>query len=373
MRIETGRIFLACSLVLGVVHADAEDKDRSARSEERVAKTIVYAARNAPANLLGETLEQFLKEAGGRVVTDPISNVLLIQTATGEDHERVLAVLQQLDRTPRTIRVQLHLLKSQGEGLTAADVASLSGETDKVLNNIKEIQSAGRGFVANRMELAAIENNPTILQIGEDVPMVSGTTTIPGRGATSSFRTMSVGTMLKVQSRLSGDADIVMEVDFEKSEVTSPAGNSDEERQSAPQGVARLTHQATSRIHDGHSLLVGTLVSQSNDGSSQAYLVLSASIDAANQPSQATISKAFSQKQVPKSAAKPASGSADARKLDPRYLEYYAKLLAKYDQNNDKALDAEERTKMTKDCSEADTDKDGLVNVEELATWSMKR
>jgi hypothetical protein len=36
-------------------------------------------------------------------------------------------------------------------------------------------------------------------------------------------------------------------------------------------------------------------------------------------------------------------------------------------------LAAEEREKMSKDCSEADTDKDGLVNVEELANWSMKR
>jgi hypothetical protein len=47
--------------------------------------------------------------------------------------------------------------------------------------------------------------------------------------------------------------------------------------------------------------------------------------------------------------------------------------VSKYDQNDDKALDAEERAKMSKHCFKASTDKDGLVNVEEIANWSMKR
>jgi hypothetical protein len=373
MRNVTVVVFLVCSALLGVVHAEDNETTATTSSNERGAKTIVYAARNAPANVLSETLEQFLEESGGRVVSDPISNVLLIQTTAEEDQERVLAVLQQLDRTPRTIRVQLHLLKSRGEGFAEVDVASLSGSTDMVLKSIKTLESMGRAYVANRMELTAIENNPAMLQVGEDVPLLAATTSVPGRGSSNNYRTMSVGTLFKVQARLSGESDIVMEVEFEKSEVSSPVSDADEEHQPAPQGVARLTHQATSRIHDGGSLLVGTLVSQSNDGASEAYLILSASIDSAEPTKQAVTFKAFSQKQNPEVGVRSTIRSSDARRLDPRYLAYYAKLIDKYDQNEDKALDAEERSKMSKDCSAADTDKDGLVNVEELATWSMKQ
>lgn len=371
MRIATATIFLICLVALGVVCAD--DNAEHGRSDNSAAKTIVYAARNAPANLLGETLAGFLEESGGRVVADPVSNVLLIQTASQEDQERVLAVLQQLDRAPRTIRVQLHLVQSRGEALAEIDVASLSGATEKVLGSIRAIESKGRAYVANRMELTAIENQPSMLQVGEDVPLVRGTVSVPGRGSSNSYQSVPVGTLFKVHARLSGESDIVMEVDFEKSEVSSLAGNSDEDRQSSPSSVTKLTHQATSRLHDGHSLLVATIVSHSKEGFSEAYLVLSASIDAAHATKQAVTFRASSKKPDPVTGGKSTSDFSTADRSNARFLDYYGKLIAKYDQNDDKALDAEERSSMSKDPAEADTNKDGLVNVEELMTWSMKR
>jgi hypothetical protein len=92
--------------------------------------------------------------------------------------------------------------------------------------------------------------------------------------------------------------------------------------------------------------------------------VLSAAIDTTEKTKQAAAIKLFPPDPAP---------IADPKPLDSRYLEYHGRLIAKYDQNNDMALDAEERSKMSKDCAEADTDKDGLVNVSELARWSMKR
>ncbi|MDA1052961.1 MAG: hypothetical protein O3C40_21115 [Planctomycetota bacterium] len=373
MRTVTAMAFLACCGLLGVVHADDNENSAPAKSDERSAKTIVYAARNAPADVLSRTLAEFLEETGGRVVSDPTSNVLLIQTAA-ENQERVIAVLQQLDRAPHTLRIQMHLLKARGESLAEFDTASLSGRTDEVIKSITTLASMEGVYVANRIELTAIENQKALLQVGETVPLAVGTVFAPGsRGISNNYQNLDVGIMFSVEARVSGDSDIVTVVDFEKSGVEQRNVGTDEESKSVPQGVSRLTHRTTSRIRDGHSLLVGTLVSQSPDGVGEAYLVLSASIDASEHPQQVATLHSSSPKPASRTDSGQATPASDAKRIDPRYLAYYAKLLAKYDQNGDQGLDADERSKMSKDCSDADTDKNGLVTVEELTIWSIKR
>jgi len=376
MRIVTAMAFLVCFVSLGGVHA--EDNEKTARpvaasSDESAAKTIVYIARNSPANALSAAIAVFLEGTDSRVASDVISNVLLIQT-TAENQKRIIALLQQLDRVPHTLRIQMHLLKARGESLAEADAASLTGQTQEVLKSIKTLESSERVYVANRIELTAVENQKAMLQVGETVPVVVGTTLGPGaRVASNNYQNLDVGIIFSVEARVSGDSDIVMVVDFEKSEVEQRSGDAVEESRPAQQVVSRLTHRTTSRIQDGNSLLVGTLVSRSSKGAGEAYLVLSASIDASEHPKQIAALPSSSPKPAAKTDLGQANRASSAKGLDPRYLAYYGKLLDKYDQNNDKALDADERAKMSKDCSAADTDKNGLVTVEELTMWSMKR
>lgn len=359
MRIVTAIALLVCAVSLGIAHAEDDEKHEPADSKEWSAKTIVYSIRNSPANELAATLAQFLEESGGRVAADPVSNVLLIQT-TDENQGHVIALLQQLDRTPSTFRIQLHLLKPRG-ALTEAETASLSGRSDEVLDRIKSLKSTGRVDIANRIELTGIENQPAFLQVGQTVPLPTSSVSIPGRGASTNYRDVSIGMIFKVQARLSGESDIVLNTDFEKSEITPPSGDADEGSRSARQAVSQLTHQSTVRLQDGHSLLVGGLISQSSDGETEAYLVLSASIEGG------------------KDAKPPAKANADATKRASeakrreQYVSYIRKLFGKYDQNEDKKLDAEERSKMSKDCSDADTDKDGLVTTEEFIAWATKK
>ena len=58
--------------------------------------------------------------------------------------------------------------------------------------------------------------------------------------------------------------------------------------------------------------------------------------------------------------------------VDPRYIEYYSKLLQKYDSNSDGSLTKDEWSKMSKDPAAADEDGDGRITVVELAKWSMR-
>jgi Ca2+-binding EF-hand superfamily protein len=75
-------------------------------------------------------------------------------------------------------------------------------------------------------------------------------------------------------------------------------------------------------------------------------------------------------------AATPAAMSASSGSgpaIDPRYLDYYKKLVAKYDTNKDGVLTKNEWSNMSKDPVAADANRDGKITVEEFARWSMQR
>jgi hypothetical protein len=78
----------------------------------------------------------------------------------------------------------------------------------------------------------------------------------------------------------------------------------------------------------------------------------------------------------PSSGEPRAEGSAAAASgppIDPRYMDYYKKLVAKYDTSADGVLTEDEWVNMSRNPVEADVNKDGKITVEEFARWSMKR
>ena len=100
--------------------------------------------------------------------------------------------------------------------------------------------------------------------------------------------------------------------------------------------------------------------------------MLSASIETSGRPQQVTKQKSSSRKVAPEADSGRSKVRSQGSTSDPRVRAYGANLIAKYDKNDDKALDAEERSQISMDCSGADTDKDGLVTAEELGVWLMK-
>ena len=80
---------------------------------------------------------------------------------------------------------------------------------------------------------------------------------------------------------------------------------------------------------------------------------------------------------TPATSTPASSTSATTKKkpttLEQRYLDYYGKMLKKYDKNADGALVASEWQLMSKDPSAADSNGDARVTVEELMAWSRKK
>ena len=67
----------------------------------------------------------------------------------------------------------------------------------------------------------------------------------------------------------------------------------------------------------------------------------------------------------------PAAHAAPLPRIDPRSMDYFTKVVAKYDKNSDKQLTRDEWSDMSKDPAAADVDGNGRVSVEEYARWSM--
>jgi hypothetical protein len=270
--------------------------------------------------------------------------------------------------------------------LSADDAASLSGPSAEVAKKIAALQADDRLVVANHIELAALENQPSVLQIGEDVSVASGVTAFggpPGSARrTTSFRAHSTGTILTVSARTTPGDAIALTVDYEMSGFEVPEPKNDEEGgPQAPPSLTRLTHQSTLMLDNSHARLSGALAGGTAADSKHAYIVVSARIAEGSVKQRVASSKTFSRLTESRPSGfggRPKTESDQSRSskplnLDERYLAYYTKIVHKYDQDGDGKLNADEWGTMSKDPSAADTNANGFITPEELTLWSRKR
>ena len=314
-----------------------------------------------------------------------------------------LAPRRYIDRSARSIFVELHLLRSGGgEAAAEIDAAQFSGPTEEVRERIESLETDGALYAANSMHLTVVENQRAVLQVGKTVAVVTGTNFFGGTRRANSYQDRQVGTLVSVQAVASDEGGIAMNLQFEKSEVQA-AGPGGADEQPIPATTTTLTHQSTVQLKDGHSMLVGTLVDRSGDQSTGAYLVIGAKLQ---QEQGGSVSfRAFSHSQPPArstgrtraagssnrafgglgsssftprrtssggAAGRSGSSRSSAASNDERYQRYAAGLVSRYDTDGDGSLNAEERKQMSRKYPEADTDKDGQLTVDEL-TKALKR
>jgi hypothetical protein len=308
----------------------------------------------------------------------------LIIQVDEKSREKVLSLLEQLDKPLRSVAIQVHLLKTRGKDLDEVDLKGLSGSSDEVQKRIRELERAGRIYVANRMQLTALENQKSMLQVGERVAVETGSMVSREGSRISNYKDYSVGTIISVQTRVSEDSGITMNFDFEKSEVV-PGEKSDDKAVFVPSSTATLVTQTTVQLRDGHSVLAGNLVSRSASETEEAYLIVGARIVDAGDAAKKVTFRSFTQRQPINTAARSfspssrnratsgfqrSSSSADSKE---RLARMTSAMMARYDTNKDNVLTAEEWKKMPPSTSDADADKDGKITAEEFSEWIVKR
>lgn len=371
-------------VVIGLVFADDKSDSANESKSERSTKreTIVYSVRSAPVRELLNTLDEFFEDSGVRIVAEPTSNLLIIQVDAGS-RDDVLGLLDKLDQPLNSVVIQAQLLKARGKELDEVDTKSLSGPSDEVSKRIRDLERDGRLFVANRMELTAVENQQVMMQVGERVAVVTGATRSREGGSIKSYRSENVGTLISVQARVSKDGGITMQVSFEKSEVVEPDPEDDDKASFTPSDTATMTQQTTLQVRDGHTVLVGGMTARSSSETEEAYLVVSAKI--VGNTGRPVLFRSFSQRSGSPRVARSFSTSARDRggfsarrpstSSDPRarYETYARGIIARYDKNKDGVLTAEEWKSMSTQPTAADADKDGKITSDEFVKWLQNR
>ncbi len=129
-----------------------------------------------------------------------------------------------------------------------------------------------KAAIIDHADMTVLEECDCLLQIGENVPIRTGTVRLGSGREQSSYQDVNTGTIIRLKSKVSGE-QVLVELDFSKSAV-KPRREQDE----VPQGTSQLTHQTTIQIKDGNAMAVGGMMQQSDDQTKGILFIVAAEI-----------------------------------------------------------------------------------------------
>ncbi len=178
------------------------------------------------------------------------------------------------DSKRHSIRVQVLLVESSGN-LDPGERGQLSGPSDQVMKALKEFTTEGKATIVNHAELTVLEEQQTMLEVGETVSLRTGSMRTGSGQESKVYTNASIGTLIKLQTKVV-DEYVVIDINFAKSFVTPGGGDDDSER---PESTSQLSHQSTLQIKNGNAQLVGRMMSrQSGDQRRAVQLVVAADV-----------------------------------------------------------------------------------------------
>jgi hypothetical protein len=208
----------------------------NAAPEGPVERLLVFA-RHAPAIGMAETLNRHFGSSPNpqvRVVADATSNSLLIAAAP-ELLKEITAAIEQLDRAPARIELQIIVVEQARQEVAGGEDAPSrpandkfhdeplqSGPAKEVLDRIEQRQALGKASVVHRVRLTMLENQQGLVQIGQNRPVVHAITNSP-RGETRNVNYHSVGLLVSATARAAGENAVAVELKFEKSDLATRA------------------------------------------------------------------------------------------------------------------------------------------------------
>lgn len=157
-------------------------------------------------------------------------------------------------------------------------VLSAGNESVNIL--VRAMQDAGRLQVLSRPQIMALNNQVAFVQVGAQVPRITGVNITPQGGTQNVTADVPVGMLLRIQPRINDDGLIVMIIDIERSEV-GPAGSGipiavAENGQviNSPQ-IFTTTAQTTISAQDGQTVVFAGLIQKSRSVNSRRIPFLS--------------------------------------------------------------------------------------------------
>jgi type II secretory pathway component GspD/PulD (secretin) len=251
------RLFVSAVLGLAAVAAAAA-QERPGPEPIRGAYVVKYAAAK---DLAGILAKQFKGAAEIQAGPEGTSNCLLIN-APPAVFDEVMKTLDQLDRRPRLVAVQVFVVelptKKADDKDKRPDEKAFSGAIDEVVARLDAMMKKGEATGVKRIQLTTLEGQAGSLMLGENKPYAMGPNQITYR---------NVGTQVKATPQVTADGSVTLEVSVQDSsgrDSTTVTGATDfiqttlTSKISVASGEAALARDAkvTSKEAQGETLIV---------------------------------------------------------------------------------------------------------------------
>jgi general secretion pathway protein D len=227
-----------------------------------------------------------------RIVANPLDNSLLIQ-ADAQQYQGILKLLKELDVMPRQILLEAKIysvvmsgsfamgvnyffqqasgkerkpLASLVSGATQLSVGTLVGQAKELLAFLNLSDNASNARVISEPSLIATDSIPAAINVGSQVPVLTGTVITPGGGTNTQTQGISshdTGVTLQVNARVNPSGVVTLIID---QEISSPAPTTTSSIQTPSFNQQVVQTQLT--MQDGDTIAIGGLISENTNSGS---------------------------------------------------------------------------------------------------------
>ena len=287
----------------------------SSPAQERI--TQVYRLKNSQAETLAAALQDFLDQARQRVtsvlgqeavgtaqrlldeevaiVAEPVTNSLLV-SASPRYFEQVEEMITELDQPQKQVLIEVLLaevtldgttewgvqwnttvdlrgkgisdqetdnnsLKLDGETVVGGLTASLTGDNWGFI--LKAMQSDGRLEILSRPQILAADNMVANINVGQQVPVVTGSRITERGDSINNFEYQNVGVQLEVTPRINPEGIVKMDVAPTISSLSSSTVAVSKDFNA--QVINNRSASTSVSVQDGQTVVIGGLISTEDD------------------------------------------------------------------------------------------------------------
>jgi general secretion pathway protein D len=233
---------------------------------------------------------------GPRIIPNPLDNSLLIQ-ADPQQYQNILKLLKELDVLPRQILLEAKiysvdmsgafssgvtaylqaktntdksLLGSLTGSVTSLSAGALVSQSKELLAYLSLQENSSKAHVISEPSLIATDSIPASINVGSQVPVTTGTTTLPSAGGIATQQNISgvsTGVTMQVNARVSPSGIVTLMIN---QQISSPGSGSGTLTPSFNQQVV----QTQITMQDGDTIAIGGLISESNTVASSGIPLL---------------------------------------------------------------------------------------------------
>ena len=257
------------------------DEEGSGRAAEKV-HTVIFRLKNLQAIVIARSLERGLHDREIQIEAEPVTNSLLV-TASEKKLQKFTDILQQLDKAPDIINLDISLVELSGDegAITEAIKKAGAGSAELIAGLIK----TGKVRVLNRFRISAVDGTESHVQTAEEKSVPSGRV-FPGasRGGTRTvvqgYESRETGTTVSVDPRRTGDREVTLDLEIDSTRIEAPERSADAGEEAAPARHRSLTTtlRSTIRVPEGQPVLVQATTQQDGPSSRQFAVLVTATV-----------------------------------------------------------------------------------------------